>query len=34
MFDYIEIDLRGVKAIDKYEEFSEKLLEINHKDIL
>ena len=34
MFDYIEIDIRGVKQIDKYEEFCEKLLEINQKDIL
>ncbi|KAL4432472.1 hypothetical protein ABPG74_013326 [Tetrahymena malaccensis] len=34
MFDYIEMDLRGVETIDKYENYCESLFEINQKEIL
>lgn len=34
MFDYVEMDLRGVDTIDSYEEYCEKLLDIDQKEIL
>lgn len=34
MFDYIEMDLRGVETIDKFEDYCESLYDINQKEIL